>query len=466
MEALFYCSLTEFIAGLEKVKPEFEEVNYSWLDMETGEIYVCTWDSEQAMLGATLLFKYMSSLSSEKKNLYCFLKNLISLIKKERHPLLDEWYTCLHDDAAQTTLYIAEWLVYYYRVYEPKRYTDLFAIRCSQLISQLRMAIVEAENEKHIEKTDSYVKAKEFTLDCIKHLKEKVIGQDEAIETLVTVLCKFFYMDVNQTTLILGGSGTGKNWILDCLQEYLKDVPILHVDVSRLSAASFKGVTFEEVMAEYQTMNPLQKRGIMILNEFDKLFAPNESSDGDVNRTNLNQLLTILENKYYGTEKILFILVGAFQWLTVEPKKEKSQVGFLREEGEVHEVEFDYDPEHIREILQRECHNTELIGRIQTVVRLSPLDKDAIKRVLLQEIEKMKSQLKGFISLTVTAEAVEEMFSQISETTNFGARHMKNVVTEMIDPWIIECFKHNLDEITITKPMVRKKMVKRLENVR
>ena len=108
----------------------------------------------------------------------------------------------------------------------------------------------------------------------ISNVKDNVVGQDDAIEELVSVLWKNSRRDVKRNILLIGPTGVGKTEIMRTLEKKL-NIPITIVDVSSFTQTGYKGDSVEDILKRIiMKCNgniKMAENSIVVLDEFDKL---------------------------------------------------------------------------------------------------------------------------------------------------------------------------------------------------
>ena len=207
--------------------------------------------------------------------------------------------------------------------------------------------------------------------EIAKKIKKKVIAQDPVVDTLVNnlynnqkVIESGLEASTNSVILIDGPTGTGKTLILKEIANEMK-IPINRVSSTSYSAAGYEGLSLtgmlEGLLKAADGDLETAQRGIVVLDEFDKL-AGNGDTSLEMKKAVQQELLTYLSGAtfpitYNGktydfdTSKVTFVCMGAFTDLS-ERKIRESKDGTYTMQPE----------DYIEEGLMRE-----LVGRISLI---------------------------------------------------------------------------------------------------
>lgn len=179
----------------------------------------------------------------------------------------------------------------------------------------------------------------------------------------------------------------------------------------------------------------VQNKGIIFIDEFDKIAAGNKKNSGEVSREGVQRdILPIVEgsqvNTKYGpvnTDHILFVASGAFS-----ESKPSDLIA-------------------------------ELQGRFPIRVELEELSEEDFVNILTVPNNALVKQYMALIKtdgikLTFTKEAIEEIakisFSLNRENENIGARRLHTVLEKLLEEILYEAPDMQMGEITITQKYV------------
>jgi ATP-dependent Clp protease ATP-binding subunit ClpX len=199
------------------------------------------------------------------------------------------------------------------------------------------------------------------------------------------------------------------------------------------------------------------ERGIIFMDEFDKLLLPAVSERGvNVHDDVQSQLLTMLEGSdvelktdgqslVINTSRILFVLAGAFQGIDEfirkdRMKRENSSAGM----GFLSTLKQDVNTEFIREninhdVLMEYGMKTELAGRISSIAVLEKLGREELLRILTEADDGMPQcyakevELGSRAKLIFREDALEAIADEALES-GVGARALRSILSRVMLP--------------------------------
>ena len=159
--------------------------------------------------------------------------------------------------------------------------------------------------DKEEEKVNKNIRRDIDTEELEAYLKARIIGQDEQIERLVTVIADN-YKTTNpyliQRPLIIGPSGVGKTETLKLIAEYLK-IPFTRYSTPTLSGTGYRGKDIESILRMvYQNAGKKIKacnETLIFLDEIDKIAKRGRDVSDEAVQ---NLLLNFLDGTVYDVE--------------------------------------------------------------------------------------------------------------------------------------------------------------------
>ena len=487
MDHLFAKDVDQAMEALRELEPEMREQYYkhtSYDEQEMEELSGHAYDYIRPV------FNYMKHTYKEEKQTVCELmvnlyKTLVTgefawyeSIGKLNHvnQVFDD---ILSIEGYEKMSYTANLLYYYYQAREKKSdsSTDQYATQCV-FRNFLRMPKYRTDKRDDRRKGDTGEKQKKnqnmnlkmkldeanFMNNLKEHMDNYVVGQERLKKKLCVLLYNWKYQQVRSNLLMVGPSGSGKNHIIETIKSFPGlDMTLTTFDASQLTASGFSGDSVEDLFrrfkTEYGNQHPAMERGIIYLDEVDKIINTNfDSHDDNVNAVVQQQLLSAVAGTetFSGidTKNILFILGGAFPRIQDLEKYERKPVGFSTDTPQIGDLKTG-----LREKLLAIGGEHEFIGRIQNIEEMNLLTRAELKEILLRpetgELKRMQQLYKksGFI-LEVEDEVIEAVLD-MAEHDPAGARSVKNILNQLVDAsYFFDMKVHGYSKIIIHKGML------------
>ena len=325
-----------------------------------------------------------------------------------------------------------------------------------------------------------------------KELDKYIIDQDSAkISIAIAVYNHYKRMDIKSdvklsksNVLLIGPTGSGKTLLAQTVAKML-DVPFAIADCTSLTEAGYVGDDVETILTKLlrSADGSVEKveRGIIFLDEIDKIAKKKNASQRDVSGESVQQgMLKLLEGSEVevpvgansknamvplttvNTKNILFICGGAFpdlDGIIKERLTKQSAIGF----GADLKDKYDHDKKILEKVTTEDLRNfgmiPEFLGRLPVVFTLQGLTEDMYVKILEEPKNAILKQYQKLLALDeVKLDFTEGALRAIAKKAmekDTGARALRAIIEEFMLDIMYEIPKDNsIGQVTITQEYI------------
>lgn len=325
-------------------------------------------------------------------------------------------------------------------------------------------------------------------------LDEYVVGQEHAKKAMSVAVYNHYKrvasdaaddIEIEKSNmLMIGPTGSGKTYLVKTLARLL-DVPLAITDATSLTEAGYIGDDIESVVSKLLAAsdNDVERaeRGIIFIDEIDKIAKKRNSSQRDVSGESVQQgMLKLLEGSEVevpvgansknamvplttvNTKNILFICGGAFpdlETIIKERLSKKTSMGFNAELKD----KYDKDKEVLGKVTVEDLRKfgmiPEFIGRLPVIFTLKGLDKDMLVKILKEPRNAILKQYQKLLALDEVSldfdEGALEAIAEKAMKKDTGARALRAIIEEFMLDIMYEIPKDDsIGQVTITREYI------------
>lgn len=300
-------------------------------------------------------------------------------------------------------------------------------------------------------------------------LKKRVIGQDDAIDSIVSSLKRSRVGISSQNRpigsfLFLGPTWVGKTELVKVLAEEFFSDPkaLIKIDMSeyqdKSSASKLIGTTagyigYEEwgMLTEKVRRKPysivlfdeIEKGNFDVYNLLLQILEDGEITDGKGRKVNFKNTIVIMTSNIWSEEF----------------NNEAQKIGFATSEADEDKIIANYDEIKAKVLKQLpDFFAPEFLNRVDKTIVFHPLDKKVLKSIVMLQLSELDQRLKKIsLSLSYDAKVVTHI---VAETYNpeYGARPVRRYIQDEIEDVIADAMVEKKAKKSVALSVEKKKL--------